>query len=149
MAQGAISGGNPVEDVHTRTTVTGPQSQAAVIAIDGSDSVVQAHATRGIRVDTAATQIATGFQSIAVAGTPAVLNGGLSFPCKSVFVCAYQSNTSQIAVGDAFVNAQGDANLRGIPLQPGQGIPIDVSDVSALYMDVLGNGHGLTFTVLY
>lgn len=149
MAKSSISGGNPVEAIHTRTSGGSEDSQVAVLGIDGLDTVIAAHPTRGLRVDNAGAQIATGFQSIAVAGSTAVaLNAG-SFPCKSVFVCAYQSNTSQIAIGDAFVNAQADANLRGIPLQPGQGISLDIADVSSVYLDVLGNGHGCTFTVIY
>jgi hypothetical protein len=38
------------EDIHTRTTGDAVESQAVVLAIDGSDSVVPAHATDGLSV---------------------------------------------------------------------------------------------------
>lgn len=144
MAQAAISGGNPVEDVHVRTTPTGPQSQVAVIGIDGSDAVVEAHATRGLRVDPAGSAIVTARLTIATAGTPFQFS---SAAAKSVLVVALPTNTLRVAVGDANVNAD-SANLRGIPLDPLQGISLDISNANLLYLDVLGDGHGVTYTVI-
>lgn len=144
MAQAAISGGNPVEDIHVRTTVTGPQSQVAVIGIDGSDSVVQAHATRGLRVDTAGSSVTTARQTIATAGTPAQLSAGA---CKSILVVALPTNTQRVAIGDSNVNAD-SANLRGIPLEPLQGVGLDIDNANLLYLDVLGDGHGITYTLI-
>lgn len=145
MAQGAISGGNPVEDVHTRTTLAGPQSQVAVVGIDGADAVVQAHATRGLRVDQAGNAVVTNRVTIATAGTPAQLS--VNNACKSIFVVALPTNTQRVAIGDSNVNADTN-NLRGIPLEPLQGIGLDVADANLIYLDVLGDGHGVTFTLV-
>jgi len=144
MAQGSIAGGNPVEDVHTRTTTSGPQSQAVVLGIDGSDAVVTAHSTRGLRVDVGGSNVVTATDTIATAGAPKNLGAQ---PCKSVFVTAYSTNTLQVAIGDSNVNADSTA-LRGIPLQPGQGIALDIENTNLLYFDVLGDGHKITWTAI-
>lgn len=144
MAQGAISGGNPVEDVHTRTSASGPQSQVAVIGIDGSDGVVPASTTQGLRVNVVSDSIVTGRVTIATAGTPAAFSS-VSTNYKSIFVVALPTNTLRIAIGDANVNADTN-NLRGIPLEPLQGISLDVSTTNVIYLDVLGDGHGISWT---
>lgn len=147
MGQGSIAGGNPLEDIHTRTTTTGPQSQAVVLGIDGSDSVVTSHATRGVRVDAAGTSISDGRTTIATAGTAAQLNGGSSVPCKAVMVIALPTNTQRVAIGSSAVDAA-TSTFRGIPLDPFQGQSLEVSDVNLIYLDVLGDGHGVTWMVI-
>jgi hypothetical protein len=146
MAQGAISGGNPVEDVHTRTTTSGPQSQVAVLGVDGSDSVVFAHATRGVRVDLAGSAVFSVRKTIATAGTPAQLTTSSS-PCKSVYVVALPTNTARVAIGGSAVDAA-DVTFNGIPLDPMQGVSIDVSDTNLVYLDVLVDGNGVSMTLL-
>lgn len=145
MAQGSISGGNPVEDVHTRTTATGPQSQVVVFGIDGSDAVVEAHTTRGVRVDTAGSSVATDRKTIATAGTASQFTAA---QCKSILIVALPTNTLRVAIGDSNVNAD-SANLRGIPLEPLQGISLDIGNAQLLYLDVLGDGHGVTYTLIF
>lgn len=46
----AVTGGSG-ENIHTRTTSDGVESQAVVLAIDGSDSVVPVDATHGVSVE--------------------------------------------------------------------------------------------------
>lgn len=132
-----------------RSTAGSEQSQAVVVGIDGSDSVVSGHATRGLRVDNAGTSLQTGRTTIATAGSAAQLNGGSSVACKSVMVCALRANTNTVAIGDSNVNADpGVGNERGISLDPGEKVAVDVSDVNVIYLDVLGDGHGVTWTVI-
>lgn len=145
MAQAAISGGNPVEDVHVRTTASGPQSQVVVLGIDGSDAVVEAHTTRGVRVDSAGSSVSTVRQTIATAGTPVQFTAAA---CKSILVVALPTNTFRVAIGDSNVNAD-SANLRGIPLDPLQGVSLDIGNANLLYLDVLGDGQGITYTLIF
>lgn len=51
MAKASINTGDNAQPVHTRSTAGSEESQAVVIAIDGSDSVIPASATDGLRVD--------------------------------------------------------------------------------------------------
>src|SRR4051794_36453717 len=51
MAKASINTGDTAQPVHTRTTAGTEESQAAVIAIDGSDSVVPADTANGLDVD--------------------------------------------------------------------------------------------------
>lgn len=142
MAYTDVQGGNPVEAIHGRTTATGAVSQVACIGVDGSDGVVTAHPTRGIRVDAAGNTVITGRVTIATAGTPAQLS--VSNAVKSVCIIALPTNTQRVAIGDANVNADTN-NLRGKPLEPLQEFACDVADLNLLYLDVLGDGHGITF----
>lgn len=144
MAQGAIAGGNPVEDVHTRTTASGPQSQVAVIGIDGSDSVIQASSARGLQVDPSGALAASARITIATAGTPSALSA-LSVGCKAIFVVALPTNTQRVAVGGITVDAA-DSTFNGIPLDPGQGVGFEVNNATGVYFDVLVDGNGVSWT---
>ena len=60
MAKATIDTGVASQSVHTRTTADTAESQVAVIGIDGSDSVVPADATAGLKVDLGADNDITG-----------------------------------------------------------------------------------------
>ncbi len=60
---------------------------------------------------------------------------------------ALPTNTSRIVVGGSIVDAA-TATFNGIPLEPLQGISIDVNNANNIYFDVLGDGHGLSWTAL-
>src|SRR3990172_9221371 len=60
MAKATIDTGVASQPVHTRTTADTAESQVAVIGIDGSDSVVPADATAGLKVDLGADNDITG-----------------------------------------------------------------------------------------
>lgn len=148
MAQAAIQAGSPLEDVHTRTTASGPQSMAVVVGVDGSDGVVVAHETRGVRAD----QSSNGRQTVhhqlsgaVIPGNPVRLSS-VSMPCKAVFVSASPSNTSRFVLGDENTNST-DAAMRGIPLEPGYGVALDIDDVQKIWFDSPAAGQ-LTWTVI-
>lgn len=82
--------------------------------------------------------------TIATAGTPAQFPSNAG---KSIFVVALPTNTLRVVIGDGSVNADA-ANLRGIPLDPLQGVGLDVENSNMLYLDVLGDGHGVTWTLI-
>lgn len=150
MAQGAIAAGSPLEDVHTRTTASGPQSMACCVGVDGSDSVVTDHATRGLRVDAGGSSTLTGTMNIVTTtgAIPARLNGGTPVPCKSVLITASPSNTALLAVGDTSVKATA-ADFQGIPLAPGRSITLDVEDANSLYINAeLNSTTLLTWQVI-
>lgn len=146
MAKSSITGGNPAEAVHTRTSGGAEDSQVAVLGIDGSDSVVPAD-IRGVMVRSGGTAISDGRTTIATAGAAAQLNGGTSVPCKAVLVTALPANTLRVAVGSSAVDAS-DAGLRGAPLEALESITLEVDDVNKIYLDVLVNAEGVTWLVL-
>lgn len=144
----SVPAGNPLEDVHLRTSTTGPQSPACVVGVDGSDSVVRSDVTRGLRVDYAGSSVVTGRATYTTPGpgtyVPVRLNGGVSLPCKSVHLTAPSANVAQIAVGDSNVDI---ANLRGVQLDPGQSVIYPVDDVSNVWWDVVDTST-ITWTVV-
>jgi hypothetical protein len=146
MAVGVVSGGNPVEDIQVFDGTTG-QIQSSVLVKEGTDTPLPSHTTRGLVVDLSGTAVTSGRSTITTAGSAAQLNAGVSVGCKSVFVCALPTNTLRVAVGASTVDAA-DLTFKGIPLEPLQGISIDVSDVNLVYFDVLGDGHGVSWTVI-
>lgn len=138
MAQGAIPSGNPLEDVHTRTTTTGPQSMACCVGIDAGDTVINTGSAQGVRVDYAGSGTLTGSMTYDTTGNPGPLvipnriNGSTPVPCKAVCITSNPTNPGRIAVGDNNVNAT-PAGFRGIPLDPGQSVTLNVNDANSLY----------------
>lgn len=148
MAKGVVQGGNPLENIHTFDGLTtGDNIQSGVLVKEGTDTPLRSHTTRGLVVDLSGTTLTSGRNTIATAGSAAQLNGGSSVACKSVFVCGLPTNTQRIAVGASNVDAA-DSTFVGIPLEALQGVTIDVSDVNLVYFDVLGDGHGVSWTVI-
>jgi hypothetical protein len=148
MAKAVVQGGNPLENIHTFDGLTtGDNIQSGVLVKEGTDTPLRSHTTRGLAVDPSGTAISSGRSTITTAGSAAQLNGGSSVPCKAVMVVALPTNTLRAAVGASNVDAA-DSTLTGIPLEPLQGQTFDVSDVNLIYFDVLGDGHGVTWTVV-
>jgi hypothetical protein len=148
MAKAVVQGGNPLENIHTFDGLTtGDNIQSGVLVKEGTDTPLRSHTTRGLAVDPSGTAVSAGRSTITTAGSAAQLNGGSSVPCKSVMVVALPTNTLRVAVGASNVDAA-DSTLLGIPLEPLQGQAFDVSDVNLIYFDVLGDGNGVTWTVV-
>jgi hypothetical protein len=154
MAKAVVQGGNPLENIHTFDGLTtGDNIQSGVLVKEGTDTPLRSHTTRGLAVDPSGTAVSSGRSTITTAGSAAQLNGGSSVPCKAVMVVALPTNVGtgsaplRVAVGASNVDAA-DVTLTGIPLEPLQGQVFDVSDVNLIYFDVLGDGHGVTWTVV-
>lgn len=153
MAQGTIPAGNPLEDVHTRTTASGPQSMACCVGIDAGDTVINTGSAQGVRVDYAGSGTQTGgmtYDTTASAGPltiPVVLTS-LDVPCKALHIQSNPTNTVRIAIGDANVNAT-PTGFRGIPLDPGQSLmlPIQNANIPRLQSQPLSFIR-LTWTVI-
>jgi hypothetical protein len=148
MAKAVVQGGNPLENIHTFDGLTtGDNIQSGVLVKEGTDTPLRSHTTRGLAVDPSGTAVSSGRSTITTAGSAAQLNGGSSVPCKAVMVVALPTNTLRVAVGASNVDAA-DSTLTGHPVEPLQGQTFDVSDVNLIYFDVLGDGHGVTWTVV-
>lgn len=150
MAKNTVLGGNPLEPIHGFDGLTsGEIIQSVVLVKEGTDNPLPSNLSRGLRVDLSGPVFVTGRTTIATAGTPAQLNGGTSFTCKAVLVCALRANTDTVTIGDTNVNAAiGPGTERGITLDPGEKVGVDVNDINMIYLDVLGDGHGVTWTVI-
>jgi hypothetical protein len=148
VAKNTVSGGNPVEPIHGFDGLTtGEVIQSSVLVKEGTDTPLRSHTTRGLAVDTSGTGLLSSRHVISTAGTPTALNGGSSVPCKSVCVTALPTNTQNISIGASNVDAA-SATLTGIPLAPGEKVALDVSDVNVVFVDVLGDGHGVAYAVI-
>lgn len=143
MAKGSIPGGNPVEDVHTRTTADAVQSQVAVLGIDGSDSVLPASATHGMRANSGIL-IAQGRKQVTTAGTDVAL--GSSLACNYVVVQAFLPNTQPVTVGLTGVDGA-TATRNGYGLLAGEPLMIPTDNVATVFVDALVNDEGVTYLV--
>jgi hypothetical protein len=95
--------------------------------------------------DQPANALGTGRQVVAASGTPVQLST-TALPCNWVVVTALSTNTNPVVLGGPTVVAAAGTR-RGIGLAAGQSTPaIPVSDLSAVYIDAVTNGEGVSFT---
>lgn len=87
--------------------------------------------------------VGDGRQTVTTAGTRVQLSAS-SVPCKKVTICAETDNTDFIVVGGATVVAA-LATRRGIPLNPGDTITLEVSNLNLVYLDSLVSTEGCSF----
>lgn len=90
------------------------------------------------------TTLTDGRKTIATAGTAAAIRASLA--CKWVIVTALKVNTADVYVGGASVSADVDTEV-GTPLAAGESLTIPIDNASKVFIDVLVNGEGVTFTV--
>ena len=83
--------------------------------------------------------IGNGAKVVTNAGTAEALAG--STACKKVIICAKDSNTGKIYYGGASVSA-----TSGAFIYPGASVEIDISNLSAVYIDSAVNGEGVQYT---
>lgn len=83
------------------------------------------------------TTIGDGSEVVALAGTRVQLGAATS---KKIIITAKVTNTGTIWVGGSTVAAG-----RGIPLVALQNVTLELSDVSAVYIDATVNGEGVTY----
>ena|SRR3990167_1156417 len=87
--------------------------------------------------------VGDGRQTVTTAGTRVQLSTS-PVPCKKVTICAETDNTNFIVVGGATVVAA-LATRRGIPLNPGDTIKLEVSNLNLVYIDSLADTEGVTY----
>lgn len=86
-----------------------------------------------------------GRKTVASAGTAEAL--AASTACKSVTFTALLSNTGTVVVGGSTVVASAGTR-RGVPLNAGDSLSIDVSNLNAIYLDVTVNGEGVSYAYI-
>ncbi len=79
-------------------------------------------------------------QNVTTAGTRVQLS---AVACKKIIITAKAANTGTIWVGGSTIAAN-----RGIPLVALQNVTLEVSNVSAVYIDSTVNGEGITYAYL-
>ena len=88
--------------------------------------------------------IGSGTVTIALAGTAQQITA-TSTPTKKVYVAADLGNTNPVVVGDINVVAA-SGSMRGIVLIPGNpSIPIEIDNLSKLYVDSQTNNDELVY----
>lgn len=148
MAKNTVQGGNPLEPIHGFDgATTGEIIQSAVLVKEGTDTPLPSSTARGLVVDSSGGPLSGDRSTIATAGAAAQLNGGSSVACKAVMVVALPTNTQRVAVGASNVDAS-DSTFNGIPLEPLAGVEVETNNVNNVYFDVLGDGHGVSWTVI-
>lgn len=88
--------------------------------------------------------IGDGLKLVTTAGTRETL--AASTAIHSVTITAKQTNTGTVVVGGSTVVAASGATRRGVPLNAGDSITIDIDNLSKIYLDVTVNGEGVTYT---
>lgn len=89
--------------------------------------------------------IETGQDTVTTAGNAVQLNGGTSISVPdgaSVAVRANSDNTGTVYIGDSTVSAS-----TGFEKTPGDGVSINVEDVSSIYVDADNSGDGVSWLV--
>jgi len=83
--------------------------------------------------------IGNGAKVVTTAGTAEALAGSIA--CKKIILCAKDSNTGKIYYGGSGVSA-----TSGAYLYPGASVEINISNLSAVYIDSAVNGEGVQYT---
>ena len=107
-----------------------------------TSGTISAAATGLVRTDPP-TSIFDGRKVVTTAGTSVALSGAQ--PCLQVTITALSSNTNLVVVGGSTVVAA-LATRRGTPLAAGQSVTIPISDASAIHLDAMISGEGVTFS---
>ncbi len=92
-----------------------------------------------------ASRIQDGFLIVPTAGTRVPLMPQ-STPCSKLTVVADDNNANPVVVGGATVVAAVGATRSGAVLTPGGSIPLDIDDLSKVYVDVITNNDKVLFT---
>lgn len=124
----------------------------ATSSVDGTTPVnISANpSTRRLLVDvsnlSSATNIGVGRKSVTTAGTAVQLASTTT--CLSLLITANLSNTGIICVGDSTVVAAAGTRT-GIPLDVGDSVSMDITDLAIVYIDSTVNGDGVSYLYLY
>lgn len=87
----------------------------------------------------------TGQDTVTTAGTAVPLNGGESLTVPdgaSLAIRANSDNSNTVYIGDSSVDSS-----TGLEKTPGDGVSLNVTDVSTVYVDADGAGDGVSWIV--
>lgn len=124
--------------------VAGAQYQRVKLTWGADGTANDASATNPVPVQTvsANTTIADGRTTVTTAGTRVALAS--STACKQVAITAETDNTGLIVVGGSTCVAA-LATRRGIPLNPGDTITLDIDNLADIFIDSTVNTDGVTY----
>lgn len=88
--------------------------------------------------------IVAGIKNIIASGTPETIVAS-STTTKSITICALDTNTGNIWVGDSNVSS---ASKIGIPLLPSNSITLSIDDSVKVYLDCDVSGEGVSYIIL-
>lgn len=79
------------------------------------------------------------FKSVATPGTAEQAQSNT--PCRGLYIVAHPLNSGKIAIGSASTVKATDtlAAWRGIPVYPGQSVPLPLNNTNLVYVDNLAN----------
>ena len=89
--------------------------------------------------------INSGRKIVTTAGTAVQLATTLSI--GGIIIVAEFGNTGTICVGDSAVIAA-EATRQGTPLNPGDGVILNIDDISKIWIDATINNDGVTYTMV-
>ena len=87
--------------------------------------------------------IGTGRQVVIISGTPVQLAS--SQVIGGIIIVAELDNTGIICIGDSNVIADA-ATRRGVPLDAGDAVILNIDDISKIWIDSTINNDGVTYT---
>lgn len=116
--------------------------------IHGADGVNDGDVAKANPLPTYVAQgaIADNRKVVTTAGTAVALSA-TSIACKVAYIQAEADNTGVIVLGGSTVIAS-QATRRGIVLNAGDSIAIEIDDLAKIYLDSTVNGDGVTFVYL-
>ena len=117
------------------SAVTQPVS--GTIAVSGTSPVSAA----SLPLPTGTATIGDGRQTVTTAGTAVQF---ASQACKQVTFTALSTNTGVVAIGASTVLAAAGTR-RGVPLNSGDSVTLDLSNVNLAFVDSTVNGEGVSF----
>ncbi len=89
--------------------------------------------------------IGDGRKIIATTGTAETL--AASTACKEVTITAETNNTNIVTIGGSTV-VGALATRRGTPLEAGDSVTLKIDDLAKIYVDVITDGEGVTYSYL-
>ena len=128
---------------HTASNDSHSNSDVLQIVLDvgGSASTAIHVSTGGVVAST----VGDGRKTVSATGTAEALAS--TTPCKEVTITAELDNTDVIVVGGSTVVAA-LATRQGTPLYPGDSTTIETDDLAEVFLDVIVDGEGATYTYL-
>ena len=110
---------------------------------DGSFNATSATNPLPVSVTSANTTVTDGRKVVATAGTREALAS--STACKEVVINAETDNTGIVAVGAAATVVAAIATRRGVPLNAGDSIVLQIDNLADVGLDSTVSGDGVTF----
>lgn len=126
--------------------VSVPFTSSRLYALNGANAVpVGADANGNLLTKPGSPSgVGDGRKTVAIAGTREPLVA-VSTPVNSVIITALLENTEVVVVGANTVVAA-EATRRGTPLSPGDSLSFDIDNLDKVYLDVIVNEQGVSYT---